>query len=778
MTATGAHFETYRASLEADFRRGNATEHTYRAALKTLLESRFPGIVATNEPKRIKAGAPDYVITKGETPLGYIEAKDIGVPLDKTVKSEQLGRYLESLGNLIVTDYLEFRWFVEGEHRLTARLASVNSKGLKVEPEGVQNLEMLLRGFMEVTAPTLKSPAALARKMAALAQQIRHTILRAFNAEDLTDERPDPLHDQYKAFREVLLSDLTPAQFADMYAQTITYGMFAARTSPNFTPPFTRYKAAYDIPKTNPFLRTVFRQMVGPELESSVDWIVDDLVNLLAHADIGAILQDFGTRTRTEDPVVHFYETFLAAYDPKMREARGVYYTPEPVVSYIVRSVDHILKKDFGLRDGLADTSKVRVIDPEQRSQKDRKTKDVHKVQILDPATGTATFLHAVIDQIHSTVVGQTGGNKGMWSGYVKNHLLPRLHGFELLMAPYTVAHMKLGLQLAELGYDFDSNERLKIYLTNALEEAHQFPSLPLFGQAIARESQEAGQVKQDAPVMVVLGNPPYSGISQNMTKDAAALIDGYKFVDGKALGERKHWLHNDYVKFIRFSQLQVEKTKIGVLAFITPRYYLDNITFRGMRASLLETFDELYLLDLHGGANDKETYPNDSRDENVFDIEEGVCIGIFVKSPGGAHKGQSKVFHYDLFGGRQSKYDYLSSEDTGSIAWKSITPKSPHYFLFPQEGKFEQEYELGWGLTDIFPTNNTVIVTARNHLVIGMSEASLMSKISVLHDASVSDEDIRQRFFKGKTRSSKYPDGDTSVWETTNCTPHVAKRL
>ena len=653
MTATGAHFETYRASLEADFGRGNATEHTYRGTLKALLESQFPGIVATNEPKRIKAGAPDYVITKGETPLGYIEAKDLGRldnPTDR--EKEQLGRYLGSLGNLIYTDYLEFRWFVEGEHRLTARLASLDGKELKAEPEGVQNLEMLLRGFMEVTAPTLKSPAALARKMAALAQQIRHTILRAFNAEDLTDERPDPLHDQYKAFREVLLSDLTPEQFADMYAQTITYGMFAARTSPNFTPPFTRYKAAYDIPKTNPFLRTVFRQMVGPDLESSVDWIVDDLVNLLAHADIGAVLQDFGTRTRTEDPVVHFYETFLAAYDPKMREARGVYYTPEPVVSYIVRSVDHILKTDFGLRDGLADTSKVRIVDPERKKEKDRKTRDVHKVQILDPATGTATFLHAVIDQIHSTIVGQTGGNKGMWSGYVKNHLLPRLHGFELLMAPYTVAHMKLGLQLAELGYDFGSDERLKIYLTNALEEAHQFPSLPLFGQAIARESQEAGQVKQDAPVMVVLGNPPYSGVSANNGAWISGLLRGedttaanaaeratqnYFQVDGGPLGERNpKWLNDDYVKFIRLSQWRIERTGYGVLAFVTNHGYLDNPTFRGMRESLMNTFDKIYVLDLHGNTKKKERAPDGGKDENVFDIQQGVAVCLMVKGPKG----------------------------------------------------------------------------------------------------------------------------------------------
>ena len=741
-------FGDYQASLEADFKRGNATEHTYRGTLKALLESQFPGIVATNEPKRIKAGAPDYVISRGETPLGYIEAKDLGRldnPTDR--EKEQFKRYLGSLGNLIYTDYLEFRWFVEGEHRLTARLASVNGKGLRVEPDGAQNLEMLLKGFMGVTAPTIKSPSALARKMAALAQQIRHTILGAFNAEDLTDDRPDPLHDQYQAFREVLLSDLTPSQFADMYAQTITYGMFAARTSPNFTPPFTRYKAAYDIPKTNPFLRTVFRQMVGPELESSVDWIVDDLVNLLAHADIGAILQDFGTRTRTEDPVVHFYETFLAAYDPKMREARGVYYTPEPVVSYIVRSVDHILKKDFGLRDGLADTSKVRVIDPEQRTQKDRKTKDVHRVQILDPATGTATFLHAVIDQIHSTIVGQTGGNKGMWSGYVKNHLLPRLHGFELLMAPYTVAHMKLGLQLAELGYDFDSNERLKIYLTNALEEAHQFPSLPLFGQAIARESQEAGQVKQDAPVMVVLGNPPYSGHSANKGEWIADLLEEYKKDDPllRKPGQAK-WLNDDYVKFIRLAQQKIEQTGYGVLAFVTNHGYIDNLTFRRMRRSLTETFDKIYILNLHGNTNKKERSPDGSKDQNVFDIKQGVSIGVLVKS----QKVASKKFvkYADLWGEREvfgtvadssasnligGKYHWLGSNDISSTSWQEVEAFAPNYSFLLRDENLAAEYEAYPKFDEVFNQNGDAapgIVTTQDEFAISLTKEETANKI------------------------------------------------
>ncbi len=310
----------------------------------------------------------------------------------------------------------------------------------------------------------------------------------------------------------------------------------------------------------------MFGYVAGPELDGRIEWAVDDLAELLHRADMAAILRDFGHRTRQEDPVVHFYETFLAAYDPRMREARGVYYTPEPVVSYIVRSVDHLLKTEFGLADGLADTGKVKIPNPDPKAKSS--TLDVHRVQILDPATGTGTFLHGVIDQIHAHLTAQ--GQAGMWSAYVAEHLLPRVWGFELLMAPYAVAHMKLGLQLRELGYDFGSAERLGIYLTNTLEEVHEMSGLPLFAQWIADEANAANRVKTELPILVVLGNPPYSGISANMSPQMAALVEAYKWVDGKPLGERKHWLQDDYVKFIRFGQTRIEQTGHGILAFVT----------------------------------------------------------------------------------------------------------------------------------------------------------------------------------------------------------------
>lgn len=513
-----AIFKDYLAQVEQAYKAGNATEHTHRPALKDLLEAFQSGIIATNEPKRIKCGAPDYIITRKNIPLGFVEAKDIGISLDDTESSEQLKRYRDGLANLILTDYLEFRWYVSGELRLTARLAKPQANGrLRAEAEGVQQLTELLQPFFAENIPVVSSPKELAVRMAALARLIRSIIGKTFAEEG----EHGALHEQMEGFRKVLLHDLTAEQFGDMYAQTICYGLFAARCNSIGTH-FTRTHAAYDLPRTNPFLRKLFTHIAGPELDERIVWAVDNLAELLNRADIAAILQDFGRATRQEDPVVHFYETFLGAYDQKMREARGVYYTPEPVVSYIVRSVDAILKKDFKLRDGLADASKIKLTRPKPHG-KGMETIETHKVQILDPATGTGTFLYSVIGQIHQTFAG----NKGMWPGYVQENLLPRLFGFELLMAPYAVAHMKLGLLLRDTGYDFSSDERLRVFLTNTLEEAHELTGLPLFTQWLAEEASSANQVKKEAPVMVVLGNPPYSGLSANTGEWIAGLLRG-----------------------------------------------------------------------------------------------------------------------------------------------------------------------------------------------------------------------------------------------------------
>lgn len=728
--------KNYLHDIEQALKAGNSTEHTHRPALKTLLEALGGNDVrAINEPKQVACGAPDFILTRGVVPLGNVEAKDVGVDLARVERSEQLQRYLQSLGNLVLTDYLEFRWYLDGELRLTASLPRPNRNGhIRWDGDAASEVAQLLTQFINADIPLKSTPKDLATRMAGLAQLIRDLIRKTFVAEDKSGE----LHGQFKAFQRVLIESLTEEQFADMYAQTLAYGLFAARCNAPAAG-FTRQKAASALPKTNPFLRRLFHTIAGPDLDERIAWAVDQLADLLARADMTAILADFGRRTRQEDPVVHFYETFLAAYDPKMREARGVYYTPEPVVGYIVRSVDAILRRDFGMKEGLAHWEKIKLKRPKV-SGKGLESYETHRLQILDPATGTGTFLYTVIHKIREYF----DGNAGAWPGYVAEHLLPRLFGFELLMAPYTVAHMKLGLELEQTGYDFSSDQRLGVYLTNTLEEPSEMTGLPLFTQWLAEESRAAASVKRDAPVMVVLGNPPYSGHSANTGEWITGLMRGhdsinnsktenYFQVEGKPLGERNpKWLNDDYVKFMRFAQWRIEQTGYGVLAYVTNHGYLDNPTFRGMRESLMRGFDDIYLLDLHGNTKKKETTPEGGTDENVFDIQQGVAIGIFVRRQKRerADDHRARVFHADLFGLRKEKYAVLDGADVDATEWTELTPGSPNYYFVPEDAEMLQEYVLGWKITDAMPVNSVGIATARDSLTIHFSASDVWKTV------------------------------------------------
>lgn len=745
-------FDNYLKEIEKNLRRGIATEHTYRPALEHLLESLAAGIDAVNDPQQIECGAPDFIVLKKDVPLGHVEAKDIGKNLDEIEIDEQLARYREALPNLILTDYLEFRWYVGGEHRLTARLAAPGSNGrLKRDGKDEALVRDLLKSFVTTVVPTVKSPKELASRMAAKARLIRGIIAKAIASEP----KGGLLRETMEGLRRILIADLKEVQFADVYAQTVCYGLFAARCNHKGPDAFARKTAGYDLPKTNPFLREFFDNLAGLELDSRVVWAVDDLVDLLNHADIAGILKDFGRRTRREDPVVHFYETFLAEYDPKLRETRGVYYTPEPVVDYIVRSVDHILKKDFGLPDGLADISTVEATDH------NGKKITSPKVLILDPAVGTGTFLHEVVGLIHEHETAQ--GQGGAWSDYVRRHLLPRLFGFEIMMAPYAVCHMKLGLQLRDSGYDFRTNDRLKVYLTNTLEEAHALLDLQVgFAHALMRESYEAAQIKQDLPVMVVLGNPPYSGHSMNKGEWITRLLHGvdtatgettgnYFEVNGQPLGEKNpKWLNDDYVKFIRFSQRRIERTGYGILAFITNNGYLDNPTFRGMRKALMASFDDIYVLDLHGSTKKKEQAPDGSKDENVFDIQQGVAIGIFVKRR--APESRTTIHHAEVWGPRgegssSGKYGWLSHHDVGSTQWRSLSPAPPFYVFIPRDESLAGEYEQGIRIVEAMPVNVLGFQSHRDHFVLDFDRSALIKRFEEMRDTGVPDHVFAERY-------------------------------
>jgi predicted helicase len=646
---------------------------------------------------------------------------------------------------------------VNGELRLTAKIAEVGQKNqLQPNPAEINKLAQLLTQFLQIATPQVSSPKELAQRMASLAQLIRDAI----NTALAETEKGGMLRDQLESFQKVLIKDLTRSQFADMYAQTICYGLFAARCNTDNSATnlanFSRETAAFQLPKTNPFLRSIFSQIAGPDLDDRIVWSVDELATILRLTDMAKILKNFGQRTRQEDPVVHFYETFLAEYDPKMRESRGVYYTPEPVVSYIVRSVDSVLKQKFGISRGLADARKIKVSDTPQGQ-----AKEIHQVLILDPAVGTGTFLHGAIDHIYESFKEQ----KGMWSSYVSQHLLPRLFGFELLMAPYTVAHMKLGLQLQELGYDFSSDERLRIYLTNTLQEAFQIPPADGFLNRIRDEAAAAKKVKEDVPVMVILGNPPYAYESVNTDPWIVGLVRDYYQVDGEPLGERNpKGLLDDYVKFIRFAEHRIELTGYGVLAFITNHGYLDNPTFRGMRQHLMQTFDEIYLLDLHGNSKKKEVCPDGSPDQNVFDIQQGVAIGIFIKSANHPQK-LATVYHADLWGKREiyreieqvkevigGKYYWLAENDINSTEWIKIEPQTPYYLFKPQDTNLLSEYEQGWKISETMRVNSLGVVTARDKLTIHWTKDEAWQTVTQFANLSV--EDARNTYNLGKDSS------------------------
>jgi hypothetical protein len=669
----------YLDNINQRFKLGNATEHTFRGDLQTLIESLVPTIRATNEPKRQSCGAPDYILTKKDIPVGFIEAKDIGdrdlEGQKKTGNKEQFDRYKASLSNLIFTDYLTFILYREGEFVAKISIAELaplsKGEGLGVRslPENFAAFENLIKDFCTHIGQTIKSSKKLAEMMAGKARLLSEVIEKALDSDEEHSE-DSTLKDQMHAFKDILIHDITAKGFADVYAQTIAYGMFAARLHDPTLPTFSRQEAAELIPKSNPFLRKLFGYIAGIDVDDRIKWIVDDLVNIFLACNVEEILKNYGKSTKTEDPIIHFYENFLSEYDPKLRKARGVWYTPAPVVNFIVRAVDDILKAEFGLPQGLTDTSKTK-IKVNVQGQSKVQEQEVHKVQILDPATGTGTFLAEVIKHVHKKFEGQ----QGIWSNYVETHLLPRLNGFELLMASYAMAHLKLDLLLTETGFKPTKDQRFRVFLTNSLEEHHPDTGT-LFANWLSSEANEANRIKRDTPVMCIIGNPPYSGESANKGEWIMSLMEDYKKEPGgkEKLNEKNSKsINDDYVKFLRYGQHFIEKNGSGVLAFINPHGFLDNPTYRGMRWNLLKTYDKIYTIDLHGNSKKKEISPDRSPDVNVFDIMQGVSINFFIKTGKKKNNELGRVFHFDLFGKREFKYDFLTENSIESVDYKEL---------------------------------------------------------------------------------------------------------
>ncbi|MDO9303007.1 MAG: N-6 DNA methylase, partial [Anaerolineales bacterium] len=746
-------FETYISKVEVDLRGGKATEHTYRGTLEIFMEALERGIEASNDPKHIECGAPDFIVEKRKVPLGYVETKDVGIGLDKIEKTEQLKRYLKALNNLILTDYLEFRWYVNGERKRVVRVADVGkNERLVIQSNAEANLTQLFKDFYATETPTVHTPKELANRLAGVTHFIRDRIFDVLTSGEPSIQKA--FAKRFEAFKELLLPALKEEEFADLYAQTMTYGLFAAKLSAPENADFS-LTSAYQFLFGNKFLRRLFSDVSEEldEIEIIRPYLLD-IVSLLNRADFHSILAEFGKRTRTEDPVVHFYETFLATYDPKLRASRGVFYTPEPAVQFIVNAVDDLLKTRFNLAWGLADST----------------------VKVLDPATGTGTFLYYVILKIYEEVA-ITRKQAGQWKQKSKD-LLNRIFGFELLIAPYVVSHLKLGLLLKTLDAPLEGkDERLHVYLTNTLEEgvtrAEQLAGL---GHYIAEEASDAAFVKKNQEIMVVMGNPPYSGHSANASVDKdgkpnfiGKLLREYYFVDGAPLGERNpKWLQDDYVKFIRFGEWRIDQTGHGILAFITNHGYLDNPTFRGMRQHLMTTFDEIYVLDLHGNSKKKEKTPDGGKDENVFDIQQGVSIILAVKNPVGmglapvqtgrpqGSPQQATVRHASLWGKREEKYAALRDSNLDDIEWTELNPDKPFYLFIPQDSELKPEYEKGWLVTEIFTAYASTVTTARNDFSMAFEPKFLTTRINDLIDKSYSDQELK----------NKYELADVSYWK------------
>lgn len=735
----------YAAEIAKQLGTGQAAEHAYRPALKNLVEE-LASVDVVNDPKRSEFGAPDFVFLRRKEEnsiLGWAETKDLQLDLNKVEKSEQLQRYT-GYPNLFLTNYLEFRFYGDGHRYAEVTIGGLSDGSIEFHDANYQALADELVQFMDRKPQPISSGVRLAEIMGAKARRIRHNVEQYLI---VGDERTEELLSIFRLIRENLVHDIDEVRFADMYSQTLVYGLFAARYYDKSPDDFSRSEARDLVPPSNPFLRQFFDHIAGANFDSRLAYIVDELCEVFRISDVeGIVHRHLAGPVDDRDPIIHFYEDFLKAYDPDQRKRMGAYYTPLPIVDFMIRTVDAILKNDFDLADGLADTSKIT---KKIEIQGKKVLQEFHEVQILDPAVGTATFLNEIVKFVRTGFAGQ----EGRWPAYARDDLIPRLNGFELMMAPYTVAHLKLGLTLKESGVS-DFGKRLGVYLTNTLEEGLDRPQnlfqQPGLAGAVATEAVIAGEIKNERPIMVVIGNPPYSGVSSNETSFANSLVDRYKVEPGgrQKLVERKHWLNDDYVKFIAFAEAMISKCGAGIVSMITNHGYLDNPTFRGMRWRLLSTFDEILVLDLHGNAKKKEVAPDGSPDENVFNIQQGVAIIVGVKHRQSPKSANATVRRADLYGSRASKFTALKSNE---VKFDQVVPVRP-YLSFTHTGDGDRKlYETGPSIPEIFPLNTSGIVTMGDAFIVSEDREILRTR---LHSWSGSDQDavsLKSEYSLGK---------------------------
>ncbi len=734
------------------------THRTFLQKLLTSLKDNFNKEFKIEHESRIdkKGGQPDFLVSFQGLNIGYVETKRAGTKLDRLLKSDQILKYLELNQNLMLTDYLNFVWVGKDENnepwiKNKISIASLDepSKPLKPTPQTERDLIEFFKGFFNYEAAPIANAKDFATHLSTPTKYLKNALIAY--------QKDPQVSGIFNNFKKYLYEELSFEDFSDAFAQTLTYSLFIAKLNHPFEK-INLDNVRSSIPKNFAVIREMADFLKKLDGIKEIQWLLDEILSLINHVDMDAILKDLN---EDKDPYLHFYETFLSTYDPKLREKKGVYYTPDSVVKFIINALDSLLKTHFkdaplGLKSAL----------------------DNENIKLLDFATGTGTFLLEAFRKALEMRKTSDGGISTKEDKY--QNLLKQFYGFEYLIAPYAIAHLNLSQAFKEeFKRPLKENDALKIVLTNTLIQPSEIVThyQHLFNPTLQEELNNAKNIKNEK-ILIITGNPPYSGASSNKglfewevkatygiepefqtieTKKNVKLTDEIQTLlkniqtqkeseckstpeseRKKALKTLKSlhskyklkneknpkWLLDDYVKFMRFAQNKIESLGHGLFGFISNNSFLDNPTFRGLRRSLLECYDELYILNLHGGVRKKEETPQNTKDENVFNIMQGVSINLFIKSPQATKK---KIHYYDVYGERAEKYAFLAQNDLDSIEWLELTPREPFYLLIPQKTRFLDEYEQGFSVQEMFQVGSTGICSQRDHVVFHKDKESLL---------------------------------------------------
>ncbi|EDP8155154.1 DNA methyltransferase [Campylobacter jejuni] len=742
----------------------NDKEHTHRTALQNLLQAikdnqdKQNKISIKQEPNNDKEGrgAPDFLITKDFLTLGYIENKRVNANLDNIITSDQILKYTKLSPNIILTDYLRFILLSLNDKNEIIICKEVKICSLDEIKSIVKNQSLLdtktqeLNELFSIFFSKIPNPINSALDFA------NHLSLRTRILKDelLLSSKNETLLSLFNTFKETLYKELSYEEFCDSFAQTLTYSLFLAKLNNDTAKEIDLNNAKKFIPKSFPLIRSMsgFLDDSFENLEN-IKWLLEEIINIINHIDITSIIKELNKTSEKDlfnrsilsthkDPYLHFYETFLASYDPKLREVRGVYYTPAPVVIFIINAIDEALKQDFNHKKGLSEA-----LDK--------------NITLLDFATGTGTFLleafRKALEPISKNSVN-----------YNPKALIDKFCGFEFLIAPYTIAHLKISQSFKEeFNSPLNDDESLKIALTNTLyfksiskEQNDQNTLFTLID--LTREFKKAQKIKEEQ-ILIITGNPPYSGASSNkgLYEDEIKISYGLEPSKANLNNEQKKWISSyfkekskqntstfkaiyekhkleneknpkvmldDYVKFIRFAQSKIDSQESGIFAFISNNSFLDNPTFRGMRYSLMQSFDKIYILNLHGDTRKKEKAPDGSKDDNVFDIMQGVSINIFIKQNSKAKN--TNIYYHDLYGKRKDKYEFLYENDLNSIKWTLVKNNKPFYLFLPQNNDLLEEYNKGISVKDIFMLSSVGIASSKDAILISTNNKKLEQQV------------------------------------------------